>query len=170
MLILTAAGLQIRLNGFLETNLRNNRNCSVISIIIIKISGTNYGNYGNFFPNLTFDWICNPVAVNIRICNPIIASGDAYTHCSRITNPAERVIMAISFQIPENNNRLSQYVKDRFSEWRAELARALSSVVLFEAKPQRTLCVSCLCLSAAVLHIYIYTRERGAISCSLRLW
>ena len=34
---------------------------------------------------------------------------------------------------PENI-RLSQYVKDRFSEWRVELARTLPSVEIFEAK------------------------------------
>ena len=38
---------------------------------------------------LPFVWICNPDAVNIRICNPLIASGDAYIHCSRISNPTE---------------------------------------------------------------------------------
>ena len=32
------------------------------------------------------------------------------------------------------NIRLSQYVKDRFSEWRVELARTLPSVEIFEAK------------------------------------
>ena len=33
---------------------------------------------------------------------------------------------------------LCQYVKERFSERRAELAQAIPSAELFEAKPQRT--------------------------------
>ena len=32
---------------------------------------------------------------------------------------------------------LCQYVKERFSEWRVELARTLPSAEFFEAKPQR---------------------------------
>ena len=46
------------------------------------------------------------------------------------------------------NIRLSQYVKERFSEWRAELVRALPSVEILEAKPQRTI----------ALYIILYTR------------